>query len=62
MIVNIETSLEQQDHPPQDQADHLQLQCEVCFVIRFRDMEAHQSSRLKTPSFCEHLPTTNPPY
>ena len=33
-----------------------------CFVVRFRDMEAQQSTKLKTPSFCEHLPTTNPPY
>ena len=46
----------------QDQADHFQLQCEVYFVVRLRDMEVHQSTRLKTPSFCEHLPTTNPPY
>ena len=34
-----------------EQAEYLQLQCEVCFVIRFCDMEAHQSTRLETPSF-----------
>ena len=50
-----EAGLEQQEHPHQDQAEHLQLQCEVCFVIRFRDTEAHQSTSLETPSFCEHL-------
>ena len=32
----------------------------LLYVVR--DMEAHQSTRLKTPRFCEHLPTTNPPY
>ena len=62
IICHPEASLKQQEHPPQDQADHLQLQCEVCFVIRFRDMEAHQSTRLETSSFCEHLPTKDPPY
>ena len=46
-----EASLEQQEHPPQDQADHLQLQCEVCFGVRFKDMEAHQSTRLKLQVF-----------
>ena len=48
-LCHSEASLDQQEHPPQDQTDHLQ--CEVCFVVRFRDMEAHQSTRLKTPSF-----------
>ena len=59
-ICHPEANLEQQEHPPQDQADHLQLQSEVCFAIRFRNMESHQSTILET-RFCEHLSTTNPP-